>query len=202
MTGMATPRRKVPLRTTTSWKQTPQALTAIRISRGPTSRGAMSATRSTSGGPVLSATTARIGIAGSLVSRREPARDDLPLAALGLHDRTRERARMLIGREGQGRHQARVVALHAFQRADDRCLIGLAAGALQRLGKQFSRLVAVHAVGRRLGVRLVFLLGGEKCLDRRLVGIERLHYRDRDRTFGERTRELEGLGIAERIMAA
>ena len=47
MTGIPTPRRNVPLRTTTSWKQTPQAATAILISRGPGSRAATSATRKT-----------------------------------------------------------------------------------------------------------------------------------------------------------
>src|SRR5580704_453697 len=142
MTGIATPRRNVPLRTTTSWKQTPQAATAILISRGPTSRGATSATRSTSGGPVLSATTARIGLSSS-VRCREPAGDDLPLAALGLHDRARKRAGMLVGRERQRRHQPGVVVLHAFQRGDDRGLVGLAAGALQRLREQLAGLIAM-----------------------------------------------------------
>ena len=60
ITGISTPRRKVPLRTTTSWKHTPQAATAILISRGPGSRAATSATRMTSGGPVPSVITARI----------------------------------------------------------------------------------------------------------------------------------------------
>src|ERR1700751_352487 len=149
MTGISTPRRNVPLRTTTSWKQTPQAATAILISRGPTSRGATSATRRTSGGPVRSAMTARIL---PLVRSREPAGDDLPRAALGLHDRACERAGMLVGREGQRRHQAGVVALHASQRTHDRGFVGLAAGPLERLGKQLAGLIAMHAVGGRLGV--------------------------------------------------
>src|ERR1700751_968740 len=202
MTGISTPRRNVPLRTTTSWKQTPQAATAILISCGPTSHGATSATRKTSGGPVLSATTARISSSASLIRRRKPAGDDLPHAALGLHDRARKRAGMLVGGEGQRRHQPGVVVLHAFQRGDDRGLIGLAAGALERLGGQLAGLIAVHAVGGRLGVMLVFLLGGEERLYRRLAGIKRLHHRDCDRAFRQGTRELEGLGIAERVVAA
>src|SRR5665213_4354704 len=152
---MATPRRNVPLRTTTSWKQTPQAPTAILTSRGPGSRAATSATRRTDGGPVRSATTARIGGCGSV--RAEPAGDDLPLAAFCLHDRTRQRAGVLGCREGQRRHQAGIEIFEAFERADDRGFVGLATGALEHLGEDLARLVAMHTVGGRLGVGLVFL---------------------------------------------
>src|SRR6476620_6730011 len=126
ITGIPTPRRNVPLRTTTSWKQTPQAATAILISRGPGSRAATLATRRTSGGPVLSTTMARIRISRRSV-RPEPAGDDLPLAALGLDDRTRQCAGMLGCLEGQWRHQAGVKTFHALERAHDRRLVGLAA---------------------------------------------------------------------------
>src|ERR1700761_4149853 len=112
-----------------SWKQTPHASTAILISRGPGSRGVTSMIRNTSGEPVRSATTARIR-SNDLV-RRKPVRDDLPLAALGFHDRARQGAGMLVRRERQGGHQAGVVVLHAFERRDNRGFVSLAAGALE-----------------------------------------------------------------------
>src|SRR5262245_20601128 len=60
----------------------------------------------------------------------------------------------------------------------------------------------MHAVRRRLGARLVFLLRGDESLYGRLVGIKWLHHGDRDGAFSKRTGELEGLRIAERVVTA
>jgi len=69
------------LRTTTSWKQTPQAATAILISRGPGSRAATSATRKTSGGPGRSAMTARMEAAAQFAESQPEMIFHLPPSA-------------------------------------------------------------------------------------------------------------------------
>ena len=165
------------------------------------SRAATSSTRRTSGGPVRSTTRARIKQARAQSAPSQPEMIfHLPFSAFMIAPDNAPACRSFENVERP--HQAGIVALHAFERRDDRALVGLSARALEHLGEDLAGLIAVHAVARRLGIGLVFLLRGDEVLLPRACRNRAAPSPQSRSRLRQGTCKLEGLGIAERVMAA